>query len=88
MLLTLLKLNGLQLLLISLLDLLYLLELDGMRLLQLLETQHLQLPTETKVQDQVVGHTLLFMLVDQVLTNWYSHLQLLLTMLQQMQMTY
>ena len=68
-LLTLLKLNGLQLLLISLLDLLYLLELDTMRLLQLLDHQHLQLRTETKDLDQVVDHTPLFMLVEQVLTN-------------------
>ena len=64
---TLLMLNGLQVLLINLKDLLYLLELDTMSLLQLLEPQHLMLLMETKVQDQVEDHTPLFMLVDQVL---------------------
>jgi len=54
---------------INLLDLLYQLELDTTKLLQLLVTQHLQLPMETKVLDQVVDHTPLSMPVDQVLMN-------------------
>ena len=50
-------------------DLHYLLELDTMKQLQLLVHQLSQLLTETKVQVQVVDHTLLYMRVEQVLTN-------------------